>query len=132
MLAAPTNDAMFGEMPPAATVSSASASVVQVMSYLMSPCCSVCSRRMVSFTGPSDHPSPKTSHVTPWRMSLCERPSAMSDVVAQLNMLMKPGATASPPASISLRARAPTFPISAMRSPSIATSPAKGAPPVPS
>jgi len=125
-------DAMFGEMPPAAIVSSACASVVHVMSYLMSPCCSSCSRRMVSLSGPSDHPSPKTSSVTPWRMSLCERPSAMSDVVAQLSMLMNPGATARPAASISARPRSRTAPMVVMRSLSIATSAANGVPPDPS
>ena len=132
MVAAPTNEAMFGEIPRAAIVSSASASVVQLMSYLMSPCCSVCSRRIVSFTGPRDQPSPKTSSVTPWRISDCERPSAMSDVVAQLSMLMKPGATARPAASISVSPRSRTVPIAAMRSLSIAMSAAYGAPPEPS
>jgi hypothetical protein len=34
------------------------------------------------FIGPIDHPSPITSRVTPWRMSLCECPSSISDSVA--------------------------------------------------
>ncbi len=88
---------------------------------------------MRAFSGPIDTPSPKTSSVTPWRMSLCERPSASSESVAQLSMLMKPGATASPWASISfLAVMFPRSPIAAMRSPRIATSPVVGLPPVPS
>lgn len=47
-----------------------------------------------------DQPSPMTSSVTPWRMSLCDRPSSISDSLDQLIMLMKPGATAWPSASI--------------------------------
>jgi hypothetical protein len=57
---------------------------------------------IASFHGPIDMPSPITSSVTPWRMSLWPRPSAISDSVAQLSMLMKPGATASPLASTSV------------------------------
>ncbi|MFN8005872.1 MAG: hypothetical protein U0V70_02345 [Terriglobia bacterium] len=41
-------------------------------------------------------PSPITSSVTPCLMSLCERPSTIRESLAQLSMLMKPGATASP------------------------------------
>ncbi len=48
-------------------------------------------------------PSPKTSSVTPWRSSLWERPSWMSDSSEWLSMLTKPGATARPVASISSR-----------------------------
>ena len=67
----------------------------------MSPCCSTISFFIASLSGPIDSPSPMTSSVTPWRMSLCERPSSISDSLAQLSMLMKPGATARPRASIS-------------------------------
>ncbi len=49
-----------------------------------------------SLSGPIDVPSPITSSVTPCRISLCDRPSAISDSTDQLSMLMKPGATANP------------------------------------
>ena len=54
--------------------------------------------------GPIESPSPITSNVTPCRMSLCDRGSCIKDSVAQLNMLMKPGATARPLASMSISA----------------------------
>ena len=41
-----------------------------------------------------------TSRVTPCLMSLMLRPSSISDSVAQLSMLMKPGATARPSRSM--------------------------------
>ena len=47
-----------------------------------------------------DQPSPMTSSVTPWRISLCEAPSSINDSFDQLIMLMNPGATARPSASI--------------------------------
>ena len=47
------------------------------------------------------------SVVTPWRISLCERPSSISDSVDHESMLMKPGATASPFASMTVFAFAP-------------------------
>ncbi len=66
---------------------------------------------MAGLSGPIELPSPMTSSVTPWRISLWERPSWISDSVDQLSMLMKPGATASPPASISSAAELlPTSP----------------------
>src|SRR5712692_5480303 len=129
---APTNDAMLVEMPRATSAWSASSSVVQVMSYLMSPCCSSRSFFMRSFSGPSDHPSPNTSSVTPCRMSDCERPSAKSVSVAHDSMLMKPGATARPVASSSRAPRSVIVPMAAMRSASMATSPRTEGPPVPS
>ena len=60
-----------------------SPSVVQVMSYLMSPCCSTRRFFIASLSGPIELPSPKISSVTPCRMSPCERPSAISDSVDQ-------------------------------------------------
>ena len=130
---APTNDAMFVETPFATRWSRYSLSVVHAMAYLMSPCCSRISAFIASVRGPPDVPSPKTSSVTPCRMSLCDRPSASSGVPAQLSMLMKPGATASPFASISVRPVAlPIAPTAAMVSPLIATSPTIGALPLPS
>jgi len=131
---APTNEATFTLTPRRSKVSRYSPSVVQVMEYLMSPCSSAISRFMASVSGPMDEPSPKTSRVTPCRTSLCARPSSMSDSVAQLSMLMKPGATASPRASISTRAGSPagSVPTATMLSPAIATSPTIGAPPLPS
>ena len=62
--------------------------------------------RTRSFTGPIDSPSPMISVVTPWRISLCEWPSAISDSVDHESMLMKPGATARPCASITAFASA--------------------------
>ena len=93
---APTNEATLVETPRATRWSRYSPSVVQAMSNLMSPWRSIISFFIASLSGPIDQPSPNTSSVTPWRMSLCERPSASSDSVAQLSMLMKPGATARP------------------------------------
>ena len=66
------------------------------MSYLMSPCSSTIRFFISSVSGPIELPSPKISSVTPWRMSPCERPSAISDSIAQDSMLMKPGTTARP------------------------------------
>ena len=88
---------------------------------------------MASLAGPIELPSPKTSSVTPWRMSPSERPSTMSDSVAQLSMLMKPGDTAMPEASSTCAACAPErSPTAAMRSPRMATSPTTGGEPEPS
>jgi hypothetical protein len=110
-----------------------SPSVVQVTSNLMSPCCSTCSFFIASLSGPMDHPSPITSSVTPCRMSLWARPSAISVSVAQLSMLTNPGATAMPRASTSVFALAlPRFSTLMMRSPWTATSPVNGLPPPPS
>ena len=55
---------------------------------------------MASLSGPIELPSPKISSVTPCRISPCDRPSASSESVDHDSMLMKPGATASPAASI--------------------------------
>jgi len=83
--------------------------------------------------GPMELPSPRTSRVTPCRMSLCERPSSINDALAQHIMLMKPGATARPAASISVCPLAlPSEPMAAIASPLIATSPTKPADPLPS
>ena len=103
------------------------------MSYAMSPWRSICSRRMPSVSGPIEEPSPKTSSVTPCRMSLCPRPSAMREGIAQLSMFTNPGATASPRASISWSPW-PSYAgiTAAIVSPSIATSAAYGSPPEPS
>ena len=83
---------------------------------------------MRAFRGPIDQPSPNTSRVTPWRISLCERPSCKSDTVAQESMLIKPGATARPRTSSFAQARAvPRSPTAAIRSPRSATSAIWGA-----
>ena len=80
-----------------------------------------------------EKPSPITCRVTPWRRSLWPRPSTSSDSVDQDSMLMKPGATALPVASISRRAVPAAFgPTYAMRSPRMATSPATPGDPLPS
>src|SRR5438034_8068358 len=65
-------------------------------------------------------------------MSLCDRPSATRLSVAQLSMLMKPGATARPRASISRRPRPRPVPRAVIWSPSMARSPTLGGPPDPS
>ena len=54
---------------------------------------------MVSLYGPIELPSPITSSVTPWRMSLSAAPSSIRLSVDQLSMLMKPGVTVRPVAS---------------------------------
>ena len=80
-----------------------------------------------------DAPSPITSNVTPWRMSLMERGSTSSDSVAQLSMLMNPGATAMPVASISVgAAAADRSPMAAMVSAEMPMSARIGAVPDPS
>ncbi len=90
----------------------------------MSACCATISAFMASLSGPIDQPSPITSSVTPWRMSLCERPSSIRDSLAQDIMLMKPGATARPVTSISRSAVAPPMsPSAVILSSSMATSP---------
>ena len=76
-----------------------SASVAHLISYLMSPWSRRIRSLMRSLSGPIENPSPMIWVVTPWRISLCERPSSMSDSVDQESMLMKPGATAIPLAS---------------------------------
>ena len=132
-VAAPMNEATLGETPFFSRNARYSDSVVQVMSYLMSSCSPVSRFFMASFRGPIDEPSPKTSVVTPCRISLWERPSAMRDSVDQDSMLMKPGATARPRASITVRARAfPSGPTAVILSPTMPTSALRGAPPSPS
>jgi hypothetical protein len=113
-VAAPTNDAMFGEMPRATSQSRYCPSVVQPISNLMSDCraCDSCFIR--SFIGPIE-PSPNTSSVTPCFSSPIERPSAMRDVSEWLSMLMKPGAMVRPLASTSVVAVAgPSAPTAAI------------------
>ena len=73
------------------------------------------------------------SVVTPCRISPCERPSTSSDSVDHDSMLMKPGATARPLASMTVAAVAPPrSPTAAIRSPRMPTSAARPAAPVPS
>jgi hypothetical protein len=129
---APMNDATFTEMPRRTSESRYSRKVVQSMSYFTSACWAMNSFFIASLSGPMETPSPNTSSVTPCFTSAMPRPSMMSDSVAQLSMLMKPGATAMPRASISVRPRPRTSPTAAMRSPRMATSPILGAPPWPS
>ena len=90
-------------------------------------------RRMLALSGPSDEPSPSTSSVTPCRMSLCDLPSRRNALAVQLSMLMNPGETARPSASMIVLPRnsadAPKYEI---RSPRMATIPTNGAPPLPS
>ena len=71
-----------------------------MISYFTSPICSTTRFFMASFSGPIELPSPKICVVTPWRISPCERPSTSSDSVDHDSMLMKPGATARPDASM--------------------------------
>ena len=88
---------------------------------------------MVALSGPSDEPSPSTSSVTPCRMSPCDLPSRRNALAVQLSMLIKPGETALPVASITVLPRssvgAPRYEI---RSPRMATVPTNGTPPLPS
>ena len=99
----------------------------------MSPCFSISSFFIASFKGPSDQPSPITSSVTPCLISLCDRPSSISDLSAQLSIFINPGATAFPPASISVIPWAfLRLPTAAMVSPFIARSPLYDAEPDPS
>jgi hypothetical protein len=100
---------------------------------LMSPCCSVSFLFMASVRGPIEVPSPMISSATPRRMSLCDRPSSISARLAQLSMLMNPGATAIPCASSSTRpCSLGNGPIAAMLCPVTARSPANGGLPLPS
>ena len=98
---APTKEATLSAMPRLARASSPSSSVDQVTGYLMS--CSRCSSSLAirGVSGPMEEPSPITSRVTPWRSSDWPRPSAMRLSSEWESMLMKPGATALPWASIS-------------------------------
>ena len=50
---------------------------------------------MSSVSGPSDEPSPNTSRVTPWRMSLSPAPSSIRLSLVELRMLINPGVTVS-------------------------------------
>ncbi len=103
------------------------------MRYLMSPWRPASLAFIAAFHGPMDSPSPITSSVTPWRISLCPRPSAIKVSPAQLSMLMNPGATASPAASTSVLPRAfAAGPTATILSPLISTSPTTGSPPDPS
>ena len=78
--------------------------VVHSISYLMLPCLFKASAFIESFIGPIDDPSPMISSVTPCFISLMALPSSIKEVVAHESMLIKPGATARPLASISFLA----------------------------
>ena len=103
----------------------------------MAPAAPAGSARIAALSGPREVPSPKTSRVTPWRTSLWPRPSANSPDSLPI-MLTKPGATAQPPASSSIRPRpaAPGAPPAGQRaaivSPRTARSPGYGGAPLPS
>ena len=78
-------------------------------------------------------PSPNTSSVTPWRISPCEFPSSNNVTGDQLSMLMNPGETAMPLASISFFAFSfDRSPINAMVSLLIPISALNCSPPFPS
>jgi hypothetical protein len=85
-----------------------------------------------SLTGPIDQPSPRISSVTPWRMSDWERPSWMSEALAQHIMLMKPGATANPRGVNGLPGAAVYRPDVGDRVAADGEVAGKGAPPLPS
>ena len=132
-VAAPTNEATLGAIPRRSRWARYSASVVHSISYLKSPCWARARAFISGVSGPSDQPSPKISVVTPWRMSPCDRPSAISDSVAHESMFTKPGATARPRASTTVAAFAlPRLPMAAMRSPRMPTSARRPGAPVPS
>ena len=101
--------------------------------YLISPCASIACFFMAVFNGPILSPSPITSSVTPWRISLWERPSSIRLSLAQLSMLIKPGDTAIPFASVSfLPVAAERLPIKAMVSALMPISALYGFSPLPS
>ena len=119
--------------PVASRCSRYSASVVHDTPNLRSPWFVRIADFMSSLSGPIDVPSPKISSVTPCLMSLIARRSTSNVRVAQLSMLMNPGATAMPFASMTCAAVPLTSrPTATMLSPWIATSPTNGRPPVPS
>ena len=100
-VAEPMKEDTFGETPRASRYSRYSPRVVHSISYLMSPCWLSAHSFNESAMGPMEFPSPMTSRVTPWRMSLMARPSSMMVSVAQLMRFTNPGETAIPPAEIS-------------------------------
>ena len=123
---APTKLATLTAMPLAASMSRYSASLSQVTLYLMSSCLASRAAFMAGVHGPMLVPSPITSSVTPCFRSESARPSWISDSLAQLSMLMKPGATAWPVASMRLPAipaGGTPAPMALIRSPSIASQP---------
>ena len=65
IVVAPRNDATFCETPRRSSVVRYSESVVQVMSYLMSPICSIGALLHLGVSGPIELPSPKICVVTP-------------------------------------------------------------------
>jgi hypothetical protein len=133
IVVAPMNEATFCDTPRRSSPCRYSDSVVHVISNLMSPICSSARCFIAAFSGPIELPSPKICVVTPWRISPCDRPSAISDSVDHDSMLMKPGATASPAASTTVAAAAPErSPTPAMRSPRMPTSARLPAAPLPS
>jgi hypothetical protein len=103
-LTAPMSDETFIDTPFFSSSSRYSPSVVHSTGYRRSPCCARSSSFIAWLSGPIEKPSPMTCSVTPWRSSPWPRPSTSSDSVDQESMLMNPGTTALPVASISRRA----------------------------
>ena len=106
MVVAPMNDATFCETPRR----SSSRQVLRQRRpgdvVLDVALCSACALLHLVVERAHRAPSPKICVVTPWRISPCDRPSTSSDSVDHDSMLMKPGATARPVASITLAADA--------------------------
>ena len=126
-------EATFWDTPRFSAYARYPASVLHATSNVRSAAASRMRSRISGVSGPWLLPSPKICVVTPWVSSLSERWSCSMLVYEWLSMLMKPGATASPAASITVPAFAsPSGAIDTMRSPSTATSAAYGSPPLPS
>ncbi|OPZ52333.1 MAG: hypothetical protein BWY89_01933 [Bacteroidetes bacterium ADurb.BinA012] len=132
-VAVPTKDATLVDTPFFSRYSRYSPSVVHSISYFMSPCDALNFLFMLSLQGPHESPSPSTSRVTPCTISLIDLPSSISDSTAQLSMLINPGATVIPLASISVLPLAfRRSPMAAMVSDIIPISPLKAGEPDPS
>ena len=83
--------------------------------------------------GPEEVPSPNTSRVTPCLRSLSDLPSFINEPYPQLSMLINPGATDLPEASIVFFAsNCLDFPTYKIISSLIAIVPSEGLSPVPS
>ncbi len=131
IVGAPMNDATFCEIPCFSRWLRYSASVVHSISYFRSPCASRRRFFISSLSGPIEL-SPKIWVVTPCRSSLNERLSTNQEVSEWESMLMRPGATAIPLASMIVGAVARLrFPTATIRSPFNPTSAFTGARPVP-
>jgi hypothetical protein len=130
---APTSAATFGEMPRRSIQSRYPPSVSHSIRYWIARCRFCDAFFMPGVIGPIER-SPRMSSVTPCLIALWARPSAIRLWCDCESTSMKPGATASPPASSSTSAVEPggTTPTATTRSPRTAMSPAAAGRPEPS